>query len=309
MRKKVTVLKTTNLLGLAYTQPLLTIGQGQPRILLVAGLHGNEPSTLVILAEFLKNLPRFQGTLQIIAPANPLGLSQRIREMPLDKSDLNRSFVGKGQGTSSERTAKAIEQLIPGCSAVIDLHSFNFPCLLMAVKIWAGTAAAHRGSDKLAHAFAPDAIWQIGQGQKRDYRDDSLQYFTLKKNIPVLEIEFPPLFHLSSQIISRSITGLQNVLKTLTKRQKESTARFHKPIPIYLEEKICAFRAGIFRPAVSCGQEIKKGQTLGYIFSLETLKNIALKTSRAGVILGCRSQEPVSEGDEICSLGRKIKEV
>ena len=95
MIKKFLNLKIGEIGTLDINVPLIRIGSGRPKVLLLAGVHGNEISGLFVIKRLLEKLTLQTGVLNIITAANPLAQSLRKRENPIDLKDLNRIFPGE----------------------------------------------------------------------------------------------------------------------------------------------------------------------------------------------------------------------
>ena len=97
----------------------------EPRVVIVAGVHGDElvgPHALVELAQELSP-SELRGTVVLVPSANPLAFAAGLRKAPDDGLDLNRIFPGNG-GTATERVADTlVRRVIDGADLVIDLHS------------------------------------------------------------------------------------------------------------------------------------------------------------------------------------------
>ena len=89
-----------------------------PNVLLIGGVHGNEPAGSLALENHFNNdkLP-LKGTVTLIPRANPCGLKNNIRWMPsLFDMDLNRSF------NKRNKTIDFIKQFVKQADIVIDFH-------------------------------------------------------------------------------------------------------------------------------------------------------------------------------------------
>ena len=98
----------------------------EPRVVIVAGVHGDElvgPHALVELAQELAP-SELRGTVVLAPSANPLAFAAGMRKAPHDDLDLNRIFPGNPGGTATERVADTlVRRVIDGADLVIDLHS------------------------------------------------------------------------------------------------------------------------------------------------------------------------------------------
>jgi len=131
------ILTTTNVLlpGTRFETPCYTIDSGQrgPTILIVGGVHGNEPAGAQA-AEGIRQWPIISGKLVVIPRANVPGLEANKRLIPgltTNLSNLNRNYPRAGQTNSEARgeLAQAIWKIANDNHPdwVLDLHEgFDF---------------------------------------------------------------------------------------------------------------------------------------------------------------------------------------
>ena len=89
----------------------------RPRLVALAGVHGDEPEGMLSLLDFWDTCDpgRLQGTVILVPVANPPAFAAHQRRSPLDGLDLNRTFPGKADGTPSERLAyRLLHEVIAG---------------------------------------------------------------------------------------------------------------------------------------------------------------------------------------------------
>lgn len=106
-----------------------------PKVALVAGIHGNEFDGVFILsrlAAFLRAVQDGERPGQhlrdrvIIVPAvNVMGLNTGQRNCPFNNVDMNRVFPGDPQGDLTERAANAVMSLTERAYYRVDIHSSN----------------------------------------------------------------------------------------------------------------------------------------------------------------------------------------
>jgi predicted deacylase len=95
-----------------------------PMVMVVAGIHGNEPAP-PLAARALLSLELARGTLVIVPEVNRLALSQKTRHTPgVRHADLNRNFPTRMRSETREPLAAALwaETLAVSPSWVLDLH-------------------------------------------------------------------------------------------------------------------------------------------------------------------------------------------
>ncbi len=94
-----------------------------PSVLLVGGVHGDEPAGALAIKELLPELTIDIGKLVVVPEANKQALELDLRYPP-GAEDLNRAFVEKEPESWTEKLAKEIYQLIEkhNIDFVFDLH-------------------------------------------------------------------------------------------------------------------------------------------------------------------------------------------
>ena len=107
--------------------PVISIKNGDgPRILLMAGNHGDEYEGQVALCRLARSLEpaAMQGHLVVLPMANYPAARAGRRTSPIDEGNLNRSFPGDPNGTPTQMIAHLIEEeLLTNVEVVFDLHS------------------------------------------------------------------------------------------------------------------------------------------------------------------------------------------
>src|ERR1700692_4146003 len=107
--------------------PVACIKNGDgPRVLLMAGNHGDEYEGQVALGKLIRSLKseEVRGRIIILPSANFPAAMAGMRTSPLDDGNLNRSFPGDPYGSPTAQIADYIESvLLPQCDFVFDFHS------------------------------------------------------------------------------------------------------------------------------------------------------------------------------------------
>lgn len=107
--------------------PIASIRNGSgPRVLVMAGNHGDEFEGQIIVSRLIRELDATQvnGQLILLPMANFPAAAAGSRVSPLDGGNLNRSFPGDPSGSPTAIIADLIEnQLMRGSDYVLDLHS------------------------------------------------------------------------------------------------------------------------------------------------------------------------------------------
>lgn len=103
-------------------QTVLDSGLPGPRVLVVGGIHGNEPSGALAAAALARGPAPARGRLTVLPEANPeaIAAGQRAAARP-GARDLNRSFPGSPDGPDARRAAEVFA-LARDADLVLDLH-------------------------------------------------------------------------------------------------------------------------------------------------------------------------------------------
>ena len=103
--------------------------QGDKRICIVTGTHGDELEGQMVCYEMARRLNESIGSLDgqvdIYPALNPLGIDTIQRGIPNFDLDMNRIFPGDSDGSVAEQMAHAIIEDLKGADLVIDIHSSN----------------------------------------------------------------------------------------------------------------------------------------------------------------------------------------
>ena len=114
----------------AVTIPIVVVKNGNgPTVLFVGGNHGGEYEGPVTLLKLIRSLEagQIQGRVIIMPALNLPAVQAGERVSPIDGLDMNRSFPGKYNGTTTQVIAHYVhEAILPLCDAVVDLHSGGY---------------------------------------------------------------------------------------------------------------------------------------------------------------------------------------
>lgn len=125
------VSQSTNESGVSWIPvPIVSIRNGDgPRILLMAGNHGDEYEGQIMLLKLLRELEQadIRGHLIIIPGANAPAVEAGTRVSPLDGGNLNRLFPGDPAGTPTQVIASfLVTEILPRVDYIFDFHSGGY---------------------------------------------------------------------------------------------------------------------------------------------------------------------------------------
>lgn len=107
--------------------PVTVVKNGDgPTALLTGGNHGDEYEGITALLKLANSLEPSQvrGRVIIVPAMNYPAVRNGSRTSPIDKGNMNRSFLGNPAGSMTERIADYFNRyLVPMCDYALDIHS------------------------------------------------------------------------------------------------------------------------------------------------------------------------------------------
>ncbi len=281
--------------GSFLTMPAVVLSDGRdsPRMVLVAGQHGDEWNGPWILHRLtnLLNPDEVRGTLVILPIANPLAFNEGRRVSAVDSIDLNRSYGGGRPRKPTEHLGALLwKSVFSRADYLIDVHSGG-PGEYLPF------AATPNGKDlDLAQALNLRFIHLPGQ-TKAGFLVNACQ----QAGVRAVLIEVGGGRSLDMQYHQAVVDGLVNAMRTVGILPGEPVCG---PDPHVFHEKyiISAPRAGFFEPAVELGQRVQEGQRLGVITPILAEKGFEVTSPRSGIVLYLRRQPSVGEQDSLVHI-------
>jgi predicted deacylase len=299
--------------------PICRVRNGAgPRVLLMAGNHGDEYEGELLLGRLIRRLdPRkIRGEVTILPIANAPAVLAGRRRSPLDDGNLNRAFPGDAGGTPTARLAHFLEhELFPRHDVVFDLHSggtsmAHLSCALIerqgpperfsrALKLMQGLGLAHgfvaengaAAPTSMAAAARAGAIGLSGEfggggtvtPQTMDSTARAIDSLLMQLGIvdaPVLGPQVPA-------------PGAMQLL-ALTSH----------------DQAIYATRRGWFEPAHDVGAAVEAGDLAGWYHDLERLDvdEEELFFRESGIVISRRLHSDCQAGDCLIQVGRRVAE-
>jgi hypothetical protein len=281
-----------------------------PRVVLVAGLHGDELNGVFVLsrlASFLRRVAdgarpgaELRGRVLVIPAVNVLGVNVRDRRWPFDGTDLNRMFPGHPGGETTQRIAAALRELSLAARWRIDLHSSNADFEeLPQVRLyqpseeerhaarWLGLPAIVERPESATFAATLASAWRAEGGRG-------------------LVIQAGHAGTLQSGHCERLFRALLDFLEAEGSlygvRLAESEEAMHgfgprQAFPVISEH------AGWFVSRLKVGQWLRAGDRVGYVYDgFSGELRTEAKTPVAGLLSGIRRQPLLCEGDLLARI-------
>jgi predicted deacylase len=297
--------------------PVFRIKNGTgPKVLLMAGNHGDEYEGEMTLARLFRRLDQtaVNGEITILPFANLPAVMAARRRSPLDEGNLNRAFPGDAAGTPTFRLAHFLEhELFPRHDVIFDLHSggtsmAHIPCALIeqqgppemfsrALDLMKGLGmpfafVAENGTDaptSMAGAARAGAIGlsgEFGGGGTVTPQTMALTARAVDRLLIVLGVITSPVLGPHAPV-----EGTTELLAL----QSHAQAVF-------------ATRRGWFEPAVAPGARVTAGDVAGWYHDFERPEapEETLHFPADGIVISQRLHADCQSGDCLVQVGRPL---
>ena len=296
--------------------PIVRIRNGAgPRVVLVAGNHGDEWEGQLALGELIRRLePKdIKGRLIILPSANFPAAIAALRTSPLDDGNLNRAYPGDGYGDVTHQIAFWIEHhLLPGNDYALDLHSGGGSLMYLpsALAVRDGDDDYVRRCLALLEAFgAPVSyIAAAPQGGGRTFTSACR-----RNGIVVIATELGGAGQLSQATIDVARSGLLRALAH-TGMLDGSTVSVPPPRKTRLTELggsdyyVYASEGGVYEALVEPGADVRRDQPAARIHFHDTpwREPATVAFERDGLVLCKRQPARCERGDCLFHLGTDV---
>ena len=273
-----------------------------PGILLIAGVHGDEKSGVVILKKIIQQLQNSDKPypVAIIPCVNIPAYKANSRLHPKDKIDLNRIFPVIKIKSESYQIAKVLQDFAEKFTTVIDIHVFTGQhTLICGVDLNIAEDKIQKKIKRIMSQIGMEAICRIDHASEPK-KDGSLCAYLQHKKILAFGIELPPLEGLTKNNANTITNNLIALIKGFHKKNKVKRLKSYLRLPIFSEY------TGFFSPKKVPGLEVKKGDTIGNITGNDQ-QNLNVNTPFNGRLISVSYEKSVKGGDKIFVIGKKIK--
>jgi uncharacterized protein len=296
--------------------PICRIRKGDgPRVLLMAGNHGDEYEGEICLARLIRLLQpeAIRGALTILPFANHSAVMAARRRSPLDAGNLNRAFPGDPLGAPTARLAHFLEhELFPQHDVVFDLHS-------------GGTSMAHltcglieEHSDPLRHRRALELLRALHLPHAFVARNgaDAPTSMAAAARAGAIGIsgEFGGGGTVTPQTMALTAMAINNLLVATGLVTTGPLPTNATAVPTRLlqltsyDQAIYATRRGWFEPAVDIGATVSAGDLAGWYHDFQRLDETeeTLRFQVGGIVMSRRLQTDSEAGDCLMQVGRLL---
>jgi len=294
--------------GMAIHLPIADIGPGPPRMTVVAGIHGDEPSPLLLVDRFVTALRdvELRGGIRVIAAANPPALLQRTRWSSWDDEDMNRVGDGHDGPALTRRLAAAVCDAATGSQLSVNLHNFVMRTPLLAIDPPGLSAPRRARHERYIEALDPHVVW-VFEDTPESVRtfSSSLDAALEQRGIDTLAVEMADLPELDEPLLARAISGLMRLaavcgcLDAAERGLRRTTVRVHRKL-------MRSPGAGIFEPVAPLAAPVEEGEVIGELIPLERPGDrVQVRASGTGWLIQRLGRRFVRPGDMIAAIGLK----
>lgn len=233
-----------------------------PRLLLTAGIHGDELNGIDVIHQLVANLDpaTLAGTVVAVPGLNTPGLLQSQREWTPDDSrsqpNLNRVMPGKDGGEGVDDYAGRLWSRVfrPNADQAVDLHTQSRGTEY-GLYAFASTPRAR----VMAELMAPD-ILKLDQGEKGTMENE-----LVRAGVPAITLELggPEVFN--AAMVKRGVAGITNLMHEMEMLDGPAVARSPATFVANSIEVVRAPRAGFAHLLVPLGGAVTKGQPVATI--------------------------------------------
>lgn len=311
-----------------------------PVVCLVAGLHGNETSSVLGLLSFIRSLrdemrnkgtgkemTTIQGRIVAFPAVNTLGLlhnERGIRDAVYTHEDTNRGFPGNPLGSLRDRlVARLFSEVIKvRPDVVVDLHTGNARSLPYSIIDWVPDENLRKRSIEYAQKFGFASCLDLPQEHYSGKSlDTSLSAQVMAAGIPAFTVEVPGGRFAQREAISWVHVGISQVVSTgglriidrgetigaqIVALQRERLARAYRCINVKLVYQRAlgprASHGGFFRELTNPGDHVRKGETIGEIIDWRGDVLEVIRANVTGVISDIVDATTVMAGDQLFEL-------
>lgn len=294
--------------------PVVVIKNGSgPTAVLFGGNHGDEfegPVTLMNLARRLEP-DQIQGRIILVPMLNRPAVEVGTRLSPLDGCNMNRAFPGRPDDTITGMIAHYVSStILPMADLVVDIHSGGSSTLFLP------SVNMHEVENQEQMRKMLDAGRAWGAPYVFIYRDVAgaglLPTLAEQMGKVTLGTEMGSKSQFGVETLGITARGVENVLDWANILKRSSASAPPEPQLVAATEEadyIMASASGLFEPLCELGDEVKSGNRLGQIHSIEHPERapIPVLAQTNGMVMARRAIPLTLQGELVVALVRPFE--
>ncbi len=276
-----------------------------PTVLITAGVHAAEYTGIEAAIRLGRTLDpgAVRGTILVLPLLNRPGFFERsIYVNPEDNGNLNRLFPGRADGSWGERFAhRLLTEVIVRCDHAVDLHAGDLIEDLIPFVIYreTGDPALDTRIARMTNAYG--AAWAVKSAPTGE-RPGSLYAVATLNGVAAMLAESGGRGLVIEADVARHVAGVTNILRAIG-------ALDGPPAPVAPPTVVDSFdwlRApaeGIFRPRVTVGQRVRRGDVVGELVDLVGAPVATLRAQAGGVLLFIVTSPAIKKDGLVLAIG------
>ncbi|MBX3451434.1 MAG: succinylglutamate desuccinylase/aspartoacylase family protein [Planctomycetaceae bacterium] len=277
-----------------------------PRLLVTAGVHGNEFAPMAAARRLASDLEgRLTcGTLTVVPIVNEPAFLRASRAGD-DGLDLARTCPGRSDGSPTECIAAELSELIRAADYYIDLHDGGGELLIapLAGYVLHPDPRVLDEQRRMAKAMMLPIIW----GTDPTLNGRSLSV-ARDAGVPAIYTEYHGGTRYETAEMHNLLAGCRNVAAELGMIADPVQQRSRNPIIVedarpqsgHLQIQHPSPCDGFFEPSVEIGEPIVEGQELGEVWWHESSQKVVAR--QTGLVLALRTLARVHTGDALAVI-------
>jgi predicted deacylase len=274
-------------------------GAHRPRLVCVAGIHGNEPEGVTALLELWDEIDPavLDGTLALVPVANPPAFRAGERRNPGDGLDMNRIFPGRADGSVTERLAHRLyHDVVDGADFVLSLHGWGRGALVVPYteypRDFPVTAASRAAAEAFGLPWVEAFEWPSGM----------LVAVCARNGIPAIEPEIGGL--------ECTTPDRRDLYKRCTRRMMRHLGLLPEPRDATIEVRdvvrtqLTAPVGGVLRRCVELEAPVAVGEPIAIITDLRGQPLAQSTAPIEGFVAALRLTASVNAGDQVAVIFR-----
>jgi hypothetical protein len=276
-------------------------GSDGPTLLLIAGVHGCEYSSIAAVGDVVRALEpqALAGRVLAVPVVNVSAFRTRTPFVtPEDGKNLNRCFPGRPDGTYSEALAHHLLEVMSGCDYLIDLHGGDLVEALEPFVLFDESPVEH-----VARSMAKAVGLRYAVCAPREERiEGTTVAAATDAGIPAIVAEAGGRGLLEDAARRALADGVESVLRSLgllpeAPTPAVETTLFRRFLWLYSPS------AGWWEPSVRVGDAVERGAVLGSVRDLLGVELAQVEAPDEGVVLFATSVPAVAEQGILMGLG------
>ena len=280
-----------------------------PHLLITGAVHGDEFEPMAAIRRLIDRFDAdddptsiLKGRVTLVPVVNEAAFLRGHRCAD-DGLDLARVCPGRADGSITERTARALSDLIESADYYIDLHTggTEFSVLPLAGYSIHQNANVLDVQRRMATAFNLPTVWGTAgnlEGRSLSVARDA--------NVPAIYTEYLGSATCHAEGIVAYVDGCLNVMTMFGMLDREPPEDrvervVEDPRPGSGHMQVCnpAPITGYFEPAVALGDAVQVGDPLGTVFNVTGSDRQTVPAQKSGIVLVLRTFPRVREGESV----------